>query len=418
MFDIVEIGVRAGKGGDGAITFRREKFVPFGGPDGGDGGKGGDVVLQANSSIINLWGFKQKKLYRAGVGGNGGRKKRSGKNGENLILKVPDGTVVYTKGKDGLDIPLGDLEKIGSTLTVARGGKGGLGNVHFATSTNQTPLLAQVGELGEEKIIVLELKLIADVGIIGYPNAGKSSLLAVATAAKPKIADYPFTTKEPIPGVVNVEYENFVIAEIPGLIEGAHQGKGLGHDFLRHSTRTRVLVHLVDGTAMSPLDNMIKVNNELSLFDSDLTKKPQIVVVNKIDIPEVKEKKNAIREAFREAGIEVLFVSAVTREGVPELIRAVMNLLKDNREQVKETAPKIFRPQPRRKQVAIDCYGEVFVIKEPELERIVARVAIEDPVVMGQVRIQMTRLHIDQALEKAGIKRGNTIRCGNKEWEW
>jgi GTP-binding protein len=418
MFDIVEIIVRAGKGGNGAITFRREKFVPFGGPDGGDGGKGGDVILQADSSIINLWGFKNKQLYKAGTGEDGKGQKKFGKNGDNLVLSVPEGTIVYSKGKDSLNVPLGDLDKDGSTLVIARGGRGGKGNVHFARATNQTPLLAQVGELGEEKVLVLELKLIADVGIIGYPNAGKSSLLSISTAAKPKIANYPFTTREPILGMVEIEYQGFVIAEIPGLIEGASQGRGLGHDFLRHSMRTRVLIHLVDGTAESPLDNMIKVNNELSLFDSELAKKPQIVAVNKVDVPEVREKKNEIKESFLEAGINIRFVSAVTGEGVAELMKTVMSLLADNQSRSEEAAPKVFRPQPRRKQVLISREDDVFVINEPELERIVARVDIGNPIVLGQVRAQLTRLHIDQALEKAGIKRGQKVRCGNKEWEW
>ena len=305
MFDITEVKVKAGRGGDGAITFRREKFVPFGGPDGGDGGKGGDVVIEADPSVMNLWGFKKKQLYKGDNGGAGAAQKKHGRNGDPLILKVPEGTVVYEKNKDGLDELLDDLENAGDRVIVAHGGRGGLGNVHFASSTNQTPRLAQSGETGEEKVIALELKLIADVGIIGYPNVGKSSLLALATAAKPQIADYPFTTKEPIVGVVGVEFENFVLAEIPGLIDGAHLGRGLGHDFLRHSMRTRILIHLIDGTAESPLDNMIKVNNELSLFDSSLARKPQIVAINKIDLPAVRDRKREIQKTFHEAGIDV-----------------------------------------------------------------------------------------------------------------
>ena len=418
MFDITEIKVIAGKGGNGAITFRREKFVPFGGPEGGDGGKGGDVILQADSSVMNLWGFKKKGLYKAEDGGDGKAQKKHGKNGDALVLKVPEGTVVYEKGKGGLDDLLGDLEKEGEQVEVAKGGKGGLGNVHFASSTNQTPRLAQAGEVGEDKVIVLELKLIADVGIIGYPNVGKSSLLALATAAKPQIADYPFTTREPIVGVVGVEFDNFVLAEIPGLIDGAHLGRGLGHDFLRHSMRTRVLIHLIDGTADSPLDNMIKVNNELNLFDSQLARKPQIVVINKIDLPAVRDNKNEIKTAFREAGINVQFVSAVTGEGIAELMQMVMGLLKESEVREQEPAPVIFRPQPRHRQAMVSREGDVFVITFPELERIVARVDMTDPTVKGQVRGQMTRLHIDKALEKAGIKRGDKIRCSATEWEW
>ena len=413
MFDITEIKVKAGRGGDGAITFRREKFVPFGGPDGGDGGKGGDVIIQADPAVMNLWGFKKKQLYKGDNGGAGAAQKKHGRNGDPLILKVPEGTVVYEKSDDGLDSLLGDLEKDGDQVVVAHGGRGGLGNVHFASSTNQTPRLAQSGEMGEEKVVALELKLIADVGIIGYPNVGKSSLLALATAA-----NYPFTTREPIVGVVGVEYENFVLAEIPGLIDGAHLGRGLGHDFLRHSMRTRILIHLVDGTAESPLDNMIKVNNELALFDTQLARKPQIVVINKIDLPEVQERKSEIKKAFREADIDVHFISAVTGEGIPGLMKTINTLLKESKAQAPEPAPRIFRPLPRHKTVSISREGDVFVISEPELERIVSRVDMSDSTIQGQILGQMTRLHIDKALEKAGIQRGNVIRCGNSEWEW
>jgi GTP-binding protein len=418
MFDITEIKVKAGRGGDGAITFRREKFVPFGGPDGGDGGKGGDIIFQADPAVMNLWGFKKKQLYKGDNGGAGAAQKKHGRTGDPLILKVPEGTIVYEKNDEGLDSLLGDLEKEGDQVVVAHGGRGGLGNVHFASSTNQTPRLAQSGEMGEEKVVALELKLIADVGIIGYPNVGKSSLLALATAAKPQIADYPFTTREPIVGVVGVQYENFVLAEIPGLIDGAHLGRGLGHDFLRHSMRTRILIHLVDGTAESPLDNMINVNNELALFDTQLALKPQIVVINKIDFPEVQERKTEIKKAFREAGIDVHFISAMTGEGIPGLMKTINALLKESKAQTPEPAPRIFRPLPRHKTVAISREGDVFVISEPELERIVSRVDMSDPTIQGQILGQMTRLHVDKALEKAGIQRGNVIRCGNSEWEW
>ena len=418
MFDITEIKVKAGRGGDGAITFRREKFVPFGGPDGGDGGKGGDVIMEADPAVMNLWGFKKKQLYRGDNGGAGAAQKKHGRNGDPLILKVPEGTVVFEKNKEGLDDLLGDLEHAGDQVVVAKGGKGGLGNVHFASSTNQTPRLAQSGEAGEEKVIALELKLIADVGIIGYPNVGKSSLLSLATAAKPQIADYPFTTKEPIVGVVGVEFENFVLAEIPGLIDGAHLGRGLGHDFLRHSMRTRVLIHLIDGTAESPLDNMIKVNNELSLFDSSLARKPQIVVINKIDLPAVQDKKKEIKKSFKEAAIDIHFISAVTGEGIAELMQTINRLLKESEILNQVPEPKVFRPLPRHKQVSISKEGEVFVVSEPELQRIVSRVDMTDPTIQGQVLGQMVRLHVDKALENAGIKRGNVIRCGAAEWEW
>ena len=263
MFDRVEIMVQAGSGGSGVVSFRREKFVPFGGPDGGDGGDGGDVVIRAEAGVTDLRVFKQKRLYRAASGEDGKGKKRHGKNGGNLVLSVPAGTVLSYQMQIGGDALIADLERPGQQAVVAKGGKGGLGNPHFASSTNQAPQVAQKGEAGEENAIILELRLIADIGIIGYPNVGKSTLLAAASAAKPKIASYPFTTREPILGVVEVGQRSFVMAEIPGLIEDAHLGRGLGHEFLRHVARTKMLLHLVDGSSVSPVEDMMQVNDEL-----------------------------------------------------------------------------------------------------------------------------------------------------------
>jgi len=268
MFDRVEIVVKAGNGGNGVVSFRRERFVPFGGPDGGDGGGGGDVVIMADSGVTDLRAFKQKRFYRAGDGSDGKGKKKHGKKGENLILTVPVGTVVSYKTQIGGHALIADLEQLGQQVVMAKGGKGGLGNTHFTSSTNQAPQIAQEGEVGEENSIILEMRLIADVGIIGYPNVGKSTLLATVSAAKPKIALYPFTTREPILGVAGVGQRSFVLAEIPGLIDGAHLGRGLGHDFLRHIVRTKIVIHLIDGSSASPAEDMIRVNWELSLFDS------------------------------------------------------------------------------------------------------------------------------------------------------
>ncbi|MBI2832550.1 MAG: GTPase ObgE, partial [Chloroflexi bacterium] len=281
MFEKVEIGVEAGNGGSGSISFRREKFVPFGGPDGGDGGKGGDVFLQADRSVTALGEYISRRLYRAGKGKNGSGGRKRGKNGEDLVLKVPVGTVVADVAQGAV---IADLAKDGERVIVARGGKGGWGNAHYASASNQAPRIAQKGENGEEKRLLLELRIIADVGIIGYPNVGKSTLLASATAARPKIADYPFTTTEPVLGVVKSGERSFVMAEIPGLIEGAHTGRGLGHEFLRHALRTKIIVHLINGASENPVEDMIKVNNELEMYDSGLTRKPQIVAVNKVDL--------------------------------------------------------------------------------------------------------------------------------------
>jgi GTP-binding protein len=420
MFDRVEILVKAGNGGDGAISFRREKFAPFGGPDGGDGGSGGHVILQADSSVTSLRLFTQKGVYRAGPGEHGQGKKKHGKNGRDLILRVPAGTIAWDKTVIGGDAIIADLEQVGQQATVARGGRGGRGNSHFALSTNQAPRIAEKGEAGEEKAIILELRLIADVGIIGYPNVGKSSLLAAASAAKPKIASYPFTTLEPILGVVEVGDKSFVLAEIPGLIGGAHLGRGLGSDFLRHALRTKVLIHLIDGGSASPLEDMAHVNAELSLFDSALAQKPQLVVVNKIDRPEVQVRLTELKAAFSEAGMPVFFISAATGDGVGELMAEAVKLLeKVSRLELGERLPKIvFRPRPRGVSISVRQEGEAFIVTSPELERIVARVDMTEPTVRWQMRGQLARMGITKALEKAGIKPGHKVRCGEYEWEW
>ncbi|MDP2932061.1 MAG: Obg family GTPase CgtA, partial [Chloroflexota bacterium] len=249
MLDKVEIKIKAGDGGDGIVAFHREKFVPMGGPSGGDGGNGGDVIIQAAPGLDTLRVFKRKRFFRAADGENGSGSRKHGKRGVDLVITVPPGTMVALKTSGAI---IADLVEPGQQVVIARGGKGGWGNARFASPSNQAPRIAHKGEPGEEKSIVLELKLIADVGIIGFPNVGKSSLLAAASAARPEIADYPFTTREPVLGVVNVGGKSFVLAEIPGLIEDAHLGRGLGHDFLRHAARTRVFIHLLDGTSASP----------------------------------------------------------------------------------------------------------------------------------------------------------------------
>jgi GTP-binding protein len=347
MFDRTEIAVKAGDGGDGIVSFRREKWVPFGGPDGGDGGGGGDVVVMADEAATSLRIFKQKRHFRAADGKNGGDKKKHGRKGESLLLTVPVGTIVSHKSQIGGDTLIADLAQSGQQVVVAKGGKGGFGNAHFATSTNQAPQIAEKGEDGEENSIILELKIIADVGLIGYPNVGKSTLLAAVSAAKPKIASYPFTTREPVLGMVEVGRQSFVLAEIPGLIDGAHLGKGLGHDFLRHVVRTRVLIHLIDGSSSSPAEDMAQVNTELSLFDSALAQKPQLVVVNKIDLPQVKARLAEIRESFAAAGSKALFVSAATGEGIPELMAETMKILQSAPNPEAGKRRKVFRPQPR-----------------------------------------------------------------------
>ncbi len=421
MFDRVEIGVRAGDGGDGAVSFRREKFVPFGGPDGGDGGDGGDGVIMADPSIASLRMFKRKRLYRAGNGGNGRGKKKHGRKGADLILRVPVGTMAWDKTRINEGVLTADCEQPSQQVVVVRGGKGGLGNTHFASSTNQAPRMAQKGEVGEENSIILELRLIADAGIIGYPNVGKSTLLAAASAAKPKVASYPFTTIEPVLGVVEVGQKSFVLAEIPGLIDGAHLGRGLGHDFLRHAMRTKILIHLIDGSSASPVEDMVRVNTELSLFDSALAQKPQLVVVNKIDLPQVRTRLPQIKDVFSRAGTPVLLVSAERGEGVSELMAEAMKMLGQVAAEVEageKILKKVFHPQPRSVGVSVHKEGDTFVVVAPELERMIARVDMTSHEVRWQLQRQLTRLGVRKALERAGVKPGDKVRCGNSEWEW
>jgi len=419
MLDKVTIKVKAGDGGHGVVTFRREKFVPYGGPDGGDGGKGGDVIVKADPCITTLAFFHNRKLYLAESAGHGERKRKHGRNGASLVLNVPVGTVVLERGEEG-DMVLADLARPGDEVMVAKGGGGGLGNSHFASPTNQTPRLAEAGIPGEEKDIILELKLIADVGIIGYPNVGKSSLLAAATAANPRIADYAFTTLEPMLGVVEAGPDRFVLCEIPGLIEGAHLGRGLGHDFLRHAVRTRVLIHLLDGSSASPVDDMIAVNNELSLFDASLSRKSQIVVVNKIDRPDVRERMAELKKTFKSVGIMLRFVSAATGEGVKELMDEVLSLLQKipPPKTPREAAVPVLRPRGKEPGLSVEELDGAFVIRSPELERLVAGSDFRDPEVRRQLGNRFTRPRLRHALERAGIKPGDKIRIGEFEWIW
>jgi GTP-binding protein len=421
MLDKVEIKVKSGEGGRGAVTFRREKFIPYGGPFGGDGGKGGDLFVAADASVNTLRAYKHIRSFKAEKGQNGMTKGKHGKNGEDLILKVPPGTLIYRKSVDGEPYLIADLEDDGQKMLVARGGRGGWGNIHFATATNQAPRIAQPGQAAEEREIILELRLIADVGIIGYPNVGKSSLLASLSAANPKIANYPFTTLEPILGVVKTQDVSFVLAEIPGLIEGASAGKGLGHNFLRHAMRTKVLIHLLDGTSISPLDDMIRVNNELSQFDAGLAKRPQVLAINKLDLPEVEARVDEFKSAFADAGLEPVFLSAATGAGSKELIDQTFKLLKSTDFKTKasiQLPPKVFHPQAVDSDIKTQKIRSEFIVFEPELERALDKFDLDDPDQWPGFYRRLEQLGINQLLASAGAKSGDTIITGNKEWIW
>jgi len=324
FIDEVTIKVKAGDGGRGCMSFRREKFVPHGGPNGGDGGSGGDVVVEADEQLTTLLDLRYQKQYRAGRGEHGRGKQQYGRRGDDRVIKVPVGTVIRD-GNSG--VLLADLTRPGERVVVAAGGRGGMGNARFVSSTNRSPRKTTPGGPGEEKILQMELKLLADVGIIGLPNAGKSTLIAALTAARPQIADYPFTTLVPNLGVVTAEDETrYVIADIPGLIEGAHRGEGLGDKFLRHISRTTLLLHVLDVTRMTPQDPLADwetVNRELELFDGELMKKPQIVVANKIDVPEAGEKIRVLQSALVLRQVPFFAVSALRGEGLGAL-RAFM----------------------------------------------------------------------------------------------
>jgi len=324
--DEVEIWVKAGDGGNGCVSFRREKYVPKGGPDGGDGGKGGDVILEADPHLRTLLDYKYKSNYRAQNGEHGKGKRQHGKDGEDLLLKVPVGTVVKDADTGAL---IADLCEPYQRVVVARGGRGGRGNAHFATPTRQAPRFAEPGQKGEERRLRLELKVLADVGIIGYPNVGKSTFLSRISRARPKIAPYPFTTLVPELGVVRLGEEELVFADIPGLIEGAHKGAGLGSQFLRHVERTKLLLHIIDASDQGdPLKRYEQIRQELGLYDPKLLEKPELVVLNKIDLPEVKERMEGIKEEFERRRKPFFAISALTGEGVEELLKTVFRLSK------------------------------------------------------------------------------------------
>lgn len=339
MIDTAVIKVKAGDGGNGHVSFRREKYIPKGGPDGGDGGNGGDVYFVCNENISTLLDFHSKPLYNAKSGQEGGKKNMTGANGEDLNIKVPVGTLVYEKRENEVDILVADLIRHGQTFLITKGGKGGKGNINFKSSTNQTPIQYTPGTKGQEKNIRLEIKIVADVGLIGMPNAGKSTLLNHLTNSNAKVANYPFTTLSPNLGVYTLKSgQTIVLADIPGLIEDAFTGKGLGGDFLRHIERTRMLIHLVDGFSLNAFEDYKTIVNELKQYGKGVLQKPTLVAINKIDLTETKEHLDLIKESFKKINIEVFAISGVTGEGIDNLMLQVLKVLEDN--------PKIVEFEP------------------------------------------------------------------------
>jgi GTP-binding protein len=417
FIDQVNIHVKSGKGGDGMVHFRREKFVPLGGPDGGDGGKGGDVIIEVKATLNTLSSFRQNEKFAAEAGINGGGSQMTGRGGKDLVIYVPPGTVIYDAETGAL---LGDLTEPGQRLTVCKGGRGGLGNQHYATSRNQAPRTAERGEPHEEKLLRLELKLIADIGIIGLPNAGKSTLLAALTNAKPKIGDYPFTTLEPNLGVAKIDEDvTVVLADIPGLIEGAAEGAGLGHDFLRHIQRTRVLIHMIDGLSEDPLADFSQINNELSLFDPKLGSKPQIVALNKMDQPDAQEQLKKVKARFKKKNVDLLEVSAMTRSGTRDLLLAAYRTLKElPPEEIEETLP-VYKPEvdPNQFEVVRED-GDQWRVTGVAIERSAKMTYWEHDGSVRRFQKLMERLGVDKALREAGVQEGDTVFIGNFELEW
>jgi GTP-binding protein len=412
FYDRAKVHVQAGKGGDGSASLRREKFVPHGGPDGGDGGRGASVIVRADPDMQTLLDFQYRTHFHATNGGNGGHRQQHGKAGEDLIVRVPPGTEIHDAETGEL---LWDLVEVGQEYVAGRGGRGGLGNVHFATATHQTPRFAEKGEPGEARWIRLDLKIVAQVGIIGYPNVGKSTLLAAVSAAHPKIGDYPFTTLSPNLGVARVDDGSIVLADIPGLIEGAHKGVGLGHEFLRHVERTRILLHLLDGMSADPLADYAKVNEELRLYNAALAQRPQIVAVNKMDVPDAEAGWQAVHKGLK--GVPRFAISAVSGQGMQELLRALVKELKElpEPEVVPNAEPK---PMPNSSIFTVTKEAGVYVVRGERVERLASRTDSSNWEGIRRFEMLIRKMGVLEAVEKAGVQTGDTVRIGAVELNW
>ncbi|MDI9496916.1 MAG: GTPase ObgE [Bacillota bacterium] len=428
FIDRATIEVAAGNGGDGTVSFRAEKYVPFGGPDGGDGGKGGDVVLLADQRLVTLQDFRYRRSYQAEHGERGGRKKMAGKAGADLVIRVPVGCLVRDAADGRL---LVDMTVDGQSQIVALGGRGGRGNVHFANAVRQAPNFARPGRPGEELTLELELKLLADVGLVGFPNVGKSTLLSVITEARPKIANYPFTTLAPGLGIIScggragrpLDERQIVVADIPGLIEGAAEGVGLGHDFLRHIERTRLLLHVVDvsgSEGRDPVSDYEQIRSELQSYDAALAARPELIVANKIDLASP-EQVEAFAAAMRERGHEKIYpISAPIHEGVPELVAAVVR-------KVNELPPTVLAaaaPAEHRtytysiEAVEVTLEGGIYVVSGGGVEELMASINLDDSESLHYFQRQLRRRGVIDALEDAGIVEGETVRIDDVEFDY
>ncbi len=420
FLDEARVFVKSGDGGDGRISFRREKFAPRGGPDGGDGGHGGNVVLVANPKINTLQSLANRVHFRAEPGIAGSIALRTGATAPDLEIEVPVGTII----RDDEGNFIADLTRAAQRVIVAKGGRGGKGNTKFKSSTNQAPRIAEKGEPGEEKWLNLELKLMADVGIVGVPNAGKSTLLSVISNAKPKVADYPFTTLIPNLGLVRLDYRDMVVADIPGLVEGASQGVGLGHDFLKHIQRTRVLIHMLDGAAANPMADYHQINTELALFDEKLLERPTVVVVNKMDLPQAQAAWPAIQTELRRLGREPMALSAATQQGTRELINKAFELidsLPDETEADIQEAEEVRVYRLEDDQMAFQISRRMdgsLQVSGKRIERAAQMTYWDYDEALMRFQKILEAMGISTALKKAGVKAGDTVFIGEMELEW
>lgn len=426
--DKAKVYVKGGDGGDGLIAFRREKYVPEGGPAGGDGGKGGDVIFRVDEGLRTLMDFRYQKHFKAKRGEKGRNKSQHGANADSMIVRIPPGTILTD---DDTGEVIGDLTRHGQQVVVARGGRGGRGNIRFATPNNPAPELAENGEEGEERYVTMELKVMADVGLVGFPSVGKSTLLSVVSAAQPKIGAYHFTTITPNLGVVEVgDGRNFVMADLPGLIEGAHEGVGLGHEFLRHVERTRVIVHVVDmaGTeGRDPFEDWEKINDEIRLYNPVLVERPQIVAANKMDMPEAEEYLAAFKEKLKEIrpDIEVMPISSLTRQGIQELLYRTMDVLESIPdepaiEEVSEVSErKVYKFKAQNdNSFTVTRDNEMYVVHSERIERMLKRMQMNSHDAILKLARTMRHMGIDEELRKRGATEGTIVRIGDFEFEF
>lgn len=422
FIDYVKITAKSGNGGNGAITFRREKYVAAGGPDGGDGGRGGSVYFTVDPDMNTLLDFRFKRKFHAEDGKNGEGSHRFGKSGEDLYIKVPAGTIVKDAETGKVVV---DLSEKGQTELILPGGRGGKGNAHFATSTRQAPRFARDGEKGIEKEFILELKLLADVGLLGFPNVGKSTFISKVTSAKPKIADYHFTTLVPNLGVVKGEFgDSFVIADIPGIIEGASEGTGLGLQFLRHIERTRLLLHFLDvsgSEGRNPVEDFNVINEELKKYSEKLSTRKQVIVANKIDVMQDDSLYQEVEKMAKEKGIEIFKISAATGEGIKELMQVISRLLKElpKEETIEATEERvIYTLKDDKEEFEVEVIDGEYIVSGPAVERLMGRINIQDNESMHYFQKQLNQLGIEAKLKQKGIKEGDSVKILEWEFEW